>query len=125
MVFLGFYGIRRSEKGTQIGTNQKKTGKSEQIGTNWGDLLLTPNWGSDKECSTIAKTWHLSSMMVGLLSGAGAETLILWQAPQEKHLSRDERNPSQWCISIKPRKIGVYISGAEIQALAVDTGAAV
>ena len=34
---------------TQIRTNQKKTGKSEQIEENRGDpLLVTPNWGRRK-----------------------------------------------------------------------------
>ena len=40
-------------------------------------------------------------------------------------LRQGEKNQSQLCMPTKPRKLGVWVSGAEIQASAVDTGTAV
>ena len=71
---------------------------------------------------------RLMQMTVGFLYGAGAETRIFC----DRHLRRisenvvtRQKNQSQLCIPRKPRKIGVWVSGAEIQASAVDTRTAV
>ena len=62
--------------------------------------------------------------MVGFLYGAGAETLIFVTGTSGKYpklcVSR-QKNQSQLWIPRKPRKIGVWVSGAEIQTSAVDT----
>ena len=63
-------------------------------------------------------------MTVEFLYGAGAETLIFVTGTSGKYpklfVSR-QKNQSQLWIPRKPRKIGVCVSGAEIQASAVDT----
>ena len=65
---------------------------------------------------------------VGFLYGAGAETLIFVTGTSGKYpklfVSR-QKNQSQLWIPRKPRKIGVWVSGAEIQTSAVDTRTAV
>ena len=65
---------------------------------------------------------------VGILSGAGAETLIFVTGTSGKYpkifVSR-HKNQSQLWIPGKPRKRGVWVSGAEIQTSAVDTRTAV
>ena len=65
---------------------------------------------------------------VGFLYGAGAETLIFVAGTSGKYpklfVSR-QKNQSQLWIPRKPRKIGVWVSGAEIQTSAVDTRTAV
>ena len=65
---------------------------------------------------------------VGFLYGAGAETLIFVTGTSGKNpkifVSR-QKNQSQLWIPRKPRKIGVWVSGAEIQTSAVDTRTAV
>ena len=51
-----------------------------------------------------------------------------WQTPQEKSpklFVSQQTNQSQLWIPRKPRKIGVWVSGAEIQTSAVDTRTAV
>ena len=63
-------------------------------------------------------------MTVGFLYGAGAETLIVMTGTSRKIVSSG-RNQSRQCILRKPRKIGVWASGAEIQASAADTRTAV
>ena len=67
-------------------------------------------------------------MTVGFLYGAGAETLIFVTGTSEKYpkvfVSR-QKNQSRLWIPRKPRKIGVWVSGAEIQTSAVDTRSAV
>ena len=69
-----------------------------------------------------------NKMTVGFLYGAGAETLIFVTGTSEKYpkifVSR-QKNRGQMCIHRKPRKIGVWVSGAEIQTSAVDTRTAV
>ena len=68
------------------------------------------------------------SVTVGFLYGAGAETLIFVTGTSGKYpklfVSR-QKNQSQLWIPRKPRKIGVWVSGAEIQTSAVDTRTAV
>ena len=63
-----------------------------------------------------------------VLYGAGAETLILVRGTSGKNqklfVSR-QKNQSQLWIPRKPRKIGAWASGAEIQTSAVDTRTAV
>ena len=67
-------------------------------------------------------------LTAGFLYGAGAETLIFVTGTSRKHpklfVSR-QKNQSQLRIPRKPRKIGVWVSGAEIQTSAVDTRTAV
>ena len=67
-------------------------------------------------------------MTVGFLYGAGAETQIFMTGTSGKipkiFLSQ-QKNQSQLWIPRKPRKIGVWVSGAEIQTSAVDTRTAV
>ena len=67
-------------------------------------------------------------MTVGFLYGAGAETLIFVTGTSGKYpklfVSR-QKNQSRLWITRKPRKIGVWVSGAEIQTSAVDTRTAV
>ena len=67
-------------------------------------------------------------MTVGFLYGAGAETLIFVTGTSGKHpklfVSR-QKDQSQLWIPRKPRKIGIWVSGAEIQTSAVDTRTAV
>ena len=67
-------------------------------------------------------------MTVGFLYGAGAETLIFVTGTSGKYpklfVSR-QKNQSQLWIPRKPRKIGVWVSGAEIKPSAVDTRTAV
>ena len=67
-------------------------------------------------------------MTVGFLYGAGAETLIFVTGTSGKYpklfVSR-QKNQSQVWIPRKPRKICVWVSGAEIQTAAVDTRIAV
>ena len=62
------------------------------------------------------------------LYGAGAETLIFVTGTSGKYsklfVSR-QKNQSQLWIPRKPRKIGVWVCGAEIQTSAVDTRTAV
>ena len=62
------------------------------------------------------------------LYGAGAETQIFVAGTSGKYpklfVSR-QKNQSQLWIPRKPRKIGVWVSGAEIQTSAVDTATAV
>ena len=70
-----------------------------------------------------------SKVTVGFLYGAGAETLIFVTGTSGKYPklfgSRQAENQSQLWIPRKPRKIGVWVSGAEIQTSAVDTRTAV
>ena len=70
----------------------------------------------------------MGTMTVGFLYGAGAETLIFVTGTSGKYpklfVSR-QKNQSQLWIPQKPRKIGVWVSGAEIQTSAVDTRTAV
>ena len=67
-------------------------------------------------------------MTAGFLYGAGAETLNFVTGTSGKYpklfVSR-QKNQSQLWIPRKPRKIGVWASGAEIQTSAVDTRTAV
>ena len=67
-------------------------------------------------------------MTVGFLYGAGAEILIFVTGTSGKYpklfVSR-QKNQTQLWIPRKPRKIGVWVSGAEIQTSAVDTRTAV
>ena len=68
-------------------------------------------------------------MTVAFLYGAGAETLTFvisdsGKRPFEMFVSR-WKNQSQLCIPRKPRKIGAWVSGAEIQTSAVDVRTAV
>ena len=46
-------GTNASKQGTQLGTNRKKTGKSEQIGTNRGDPLLPTFWAHIPDCLSL------------------------------------------------------------------------
>ena len=64
-------------------------------------------------------------MTVGFLYGIGAETLIFATGTSRKELVPRQKNQSQWCTPRKPRKIGVWVSGAEVQSSAVDTRTAV
>ena len=67
-------------------------------------------------------------MTVGSLYGAGAETLIFVTGTSGKLLNifvSRQKDQSQLWIPRKPRKIGVWVSGAEIQSSAVDTRTAV
>ena len=68
-------------------------------------------------------------MTVGFSYGAGAETLIFVTGTSGKYpklVVSPGRNQSQLWIPRKPRKIGVWVSGAEIQNFsAVDTRTAV
>ena len=67
-------------------------------------------------------------MTVGFLYGAGAETLIFVTGTSGKYpkifVSR-QKNQSQLWIAREPRKIGVRVSGAEIETSAVATRTAV
>ena len=67
-------------------------------------------------------------MTVGFSYGAGAETLIFVTGTSGKYpklfVSRQKNQNHLW-IPRKPRKIGVWVSGAEIQTSAVDTRTAV
>ena len=68
------------------------------------------------------------NMTVGFLYGAGAETLIFVTGTSGKYPNifvSWQKSQSQPWIPGKPRKIGVWVSGAEIQASAVDTRTAV
>ena len=73
----------------------------------------------------LRKGWDLT---VGFLYGAGAETLIFVTCTSGKYpkifVSR-QKNQTQLWIPRKPSKIGVWVSGAEIQTSAVDTRTAV
>ena len=68
-------------------------------------------------------------MTVGFLYGAGAETLIFVTGTSGKKSETfrplAEKNQSQLWIPRKPRKIGVWVSSAEMQTSAVDTRTAV
>ena len=67
-------------------------------------------------------------MTVGFLYGAGAETLIFVTGTSGKYLKifvSQQKNQSQLCIPRKPRKIGAWVSGAEMPTSAVDTRTAV
>ena len=67
-------------------------------------------------------------VMAGFLYGAGAETLIFVTGTSGKYpkmFVSQQKNQSQLWIPRKPRKIGVWVSGAEIQTSAVDTTTAV
>ena len=67
-------------------------------------------------------------MTVGFLYGAGAETLVFvshTSAKYPKLFVSQQKNQSQLWIPRKPRKMGVWASGAEIQTSAVDTRTAV
>ena len=70
----------------------------------------------------------IAQMTVGFLYGAGAETLIFVTGTSGKYpklfVSRQKHESQLW-IPRKPRKIGVWVSGAEIQTSAVDTRTAV
>ena len=69
-----------------------------------------------------------ASVTVGFLYGAGAETLIFVTGTSGKYpkiFVSWQKNQSQLWIPRNPRKIGVWVSGAEIQASAVDTRTAV
>ena len=70
----------------------------------------------------------LSDVTVGFLYGAGAETLIFVTGTSGRNpkifVSR-QKSQSQLWIPRKPRKTGVWVSGAEIQTSAVDTRTAV
>ena len=67
-------------------------------------------------------------LVVGFVYGAGAETLIFVTGTSAKYpklfVSR-QKNQSQLWIPPKSRKIGVRVSGGEIQTSAVDTRTAV
>ena len=67
-------------------------------------------------------------MTVGFSYGAGAETLIFVTGTSGKYpklFGSRQTNQSQLWIPRKPRKMGVWVSGAEIQTSAVDTRTAV
>ena len=67
-------------------------------------------------------------MTVVFLYGAGAETQIFVTGTSGKYLKifiSHQKNQSQLWIPRKPRKIGVWVSGAEIPTSAVDTRTAV
>ena len=67
-------------------------------------------------------------MTVGFLYGPVAETLIFVTGTSGKYLKifvSQQENQSQLWIPRKPRKIGIWVSGAEIQTSAVDTRTAV
>ena len=67
-------------------------------------------------------------MTVGFLYGAGAETLIFVTGASGKYpklFGSRQKTQSQLWIPRKPRKIGVWVSSAEIQTSAVDTRLAV
>ena len=67
-------------------------------------------------------------MTVGCLYGAGAETLIFVTGTSGKYpklFASRQKNQNQLWMPRKPRKIGVWVSGAEIQTSAVDTRTAV
>ena len=67
-------------------------------------------------------------MTLGFLNGAGAETLILVAGTSGKWPNifvSQQKNQSQLCTPRKPRKIGVWVSGAEIQTSAVESRTAV
>ena len=70
-----------------------------------------------------------ASLTVGFLYEAGAETLIFVTGTSGKKSENfrlpAKKNQSQLWIPRKPRKIGVWVSGAEIQTSAVDTRSAV
>ena len=68
------------------------------------------------------------AVTVGFLYGAGAETLLFVTGTSGKNpkiFVSQQKNQSQLWIPRKPRKIGVWVSGAEIQTSAVDTRTAV
>ena len=67
-------------------------------------------------------------MTVGFLYGAGAETLIIVTGTSGKksgNLRPPTEKPKSAVDPRKPRKTGVWVSGAEIQTSAVDTRTAV
>ena len=67
-------------------------------------------------------------MTVGFLYGPGAETLIFVTGTSGKYpkiFVSQQKNQSQLWIPGKLTKIGVWVSGAEIQTSAVDTRTAV
>ena len=85
--------------------------------------------------STASSLWHVvgtrgsvNGVTVGFLYGAGAETLIFVTGTSGKYpklfVSR-QKNQSQLWIPRKQMKMGVWVSGAEIQTSAVDTRTAV
>ena len=84
----------------------------------WGNFEITP----------LKINFDEIYVMVGFLYGAGAETLIFVTGTSGKYpklcVSR-QKNQSQLWIPRKPRKIDVWVSGAEIQASAMDTRTAV
>ena len=87
-------------------------------------------WPSLNHTSKIAGFWLISlhHLTIGFLYGAGAETLIFVTGTTGKYpklfrLQAENQNPL-W-IPRKPRKIGIWVSGAEIQTSAVDTRTAV
>ena len=86
-----------------------------------------PSPGQKKE-KIFETSTKKTSMTVGILYGAGAETLIFVTGTSGKYpklfVSR-QKNQSRLWIPRKPRKIGVWVSGAEIQTSAVDTRTAV
>ena len=70
----------------------------------------------------------LKKTSVGFLYGAGAETRIFVTGASGKYLKifvSQQKNQSQLWIHRKTRKIGVWVSGAEIPTSAVDTRTAV
>ena len=67
-------------------------------------------------------------LTVGFLYGAGAETRIFVIGTSGKYpklFVSLQKNQSQLWIPRKPREIGFWVSGAEIQTSAVDTRTAV
>ena len=98
-----------------------------KLGANLGPLYLHKNT-LDNWPNTTSVVVPDDEVTVGFLYGAGAETLIFVTGTSGKYpklfVSR-QKNQSQLWIPRKPRKIGVWVSGAEIQTSAVDTRTAV
>ena len=90
--------------------------------------VFAPRWTPPRIWQTYGKSFleNISCILtVGFLYGAGAETLIFLTGTSGKYpklfVSR-QKNQSQLWIPRKARKIGVWVSGAEIQTSAVRFG---
>ena len=108
--------------------HQHKLGSSCVTNFWIGSALKGTNSEKPRRPQNVCQQNLASPLTEGFLYGAGAETLIFVTGTSGKYLKifvSQQKNKSQLWIPGKPRKIGVWVSGAEIQTSAVDTRTAV
>ena len=116
------YSFRRANSLNSVADSKSSARNSESALWHTNNTLNGTHWALSPELGEGQKTHWVT---VGFLYGAGAETLIFVTGTSGKYSSPSKKKQSQLCIPRKPREIGVWVPGAEIQTSAVDTRPAV